>query len=140
MYLGHLIYLANSGEYDHVIVDSYATGHFLGMLRSPATLGKLNFTGKLFQDLRSFHQHISDHKKTGIIVVSNPEDLIIKESEELISKITDDLKLNFLKHIANRSNENNSRTKAPKIMDFGFIDEPLDLKSLSILATVGKND
>ncbi len=130
MYLGQLIYLANSEEYDHIIVDSFATGHFLAMLRSPATLGNLHFTGKLFQDLRNFNDHICDHEKTGIIVVSNPEELVVKESKELISKIEDELNLNLLKQIINRFETTNLRSKELKVEDFGFIDEPIDFDKI----------
>jgi len=73
--------------WDHVIVDAPATGHGLTMLASPRLMMDLTGTGPFHDNAKLVHDAIADPARTGIVVVSLPEELPVGEAKELWARL-----------------------------------------------------
>lgn len=69
--------------YDCVVVDAYATGHFLALLDAPTGMGQVVQFGPMAEQSRSIVAVTNDPGICRYHVVTLPEDLPIKESLEL---------------------------------------------------------
>ena len=67
-------------SYDLVIVDSPATGHGLGMLRTPRTFRDIARTGPVRRQADQIHSFIVDGRQTGVVVVALPEEMPVNET------------------------------------------------------------
>ncbi|MES2802564.1 MAG: arsenical pump-driving ATPase [Bdellovibrionota bacterium] len=70
-------------KYNHMVFDSFATGHFLTMLRSPAGLAKIIQLGPMGEQTRSIDQWIRNPEFCHVHLVSLPEELPATETAEL---------------------------------------------------------
>lgn len=70
-------------EYDHVVVDAYATGHFLALLRSPAALGEMIHTGPFGVESRKIIEVLLNPQCCDYTLVATPEPLPVQETKEL---------------------------------------------------------
>lgn len=70
-------------NYDCVIVDSYSSGHFLALVNAPQAMAEVVPFGPMGEQSRGIHQVIINPEVCKYIIVSLPEDLPMKESEEL---------------------------------------------------------
>jgi anion-transporting ArsA/GET3 family ATPase len=80
-------------HYDVVLLDAPATGHGLDMLRVPKVLCDIAPPGILRRDAEKAWTMFQDEKRTGVIVVTLPEDMPVNETLELMSAMEADLKL-----------------------------------------------
>ena len=69
--------------YDFVVVDAFATGHFLSLLRAPRGMSQAIQYGPMGEQSRSIEKIICDPHICKYYYVTLPEDLPIKETEEL---------------------------------------------------------
>lgn len=69
--------------YDVIVVDAYATGHFLALLDAPTGMGQVVQFGPMAEQSRAIVGVIRDPKISRYHVVTLAEDLPIKESLEL---------------------------------------------------------
>jgi anion-transporting ArsA/GET3 family ATPase len=67
--------------YDFVVVDSPATGHGLGMLRSPRTFGDIARVGPIRAQADKIHDFIVSDR-TGVLAVALPEEMPVNETLE----------------------------------------------------------
>lgn len=74
-------------EYENVVVDAYASGHFLALLNAPKGLGELIESGPMGEQSRAIMKVLSNPESVRYIVVSLPEDLPVSESIELKNSI-----------------------------------------------------
>lgn len=71
---------AGAEAYDTVIVDAPATGHGVGLLRSPATFAGIARVGPVAQQARNIARTLADRSFTGIVAVAMPEEMPVNET------------------------------------------------------------
>ncbi len=74
-------------NYDEIVVDSYATGHFLSMLRAPSSLQEAVPFGPMGEQTKSINECIRNPGFTQIHLVCLPEELPVTESIELYNQL-----------------------------------------------------
>ena len=70
-------------SYDLVIVDGPSTGHALGMLAAPRTVGRVAPVGPIGDQARVLHGFLADRSHVGYVGVSLPEEMSLHELLEL---------------------------------------------------------
>lgn len=68
--------------YDLVIVDAPATGHGLGLLRTPSTFRRAVRVGPIARQAGRIEEFVSDKALTGVVVVALPEEMPVTETLE----------------------------------------------------------
>ncbi len=66
--------------YDLVIVDAPATGHGMGLLRTPRTFADIARVGPIAHQGRTIAETISDAEFTGVVAVASPEEMPVNET------------------------------------------------------------
>lgn len=77
-------------SYDIVIVDAPATGHGIGLLRTPRTFADIARVGPIAHQGRAIADTIADHEFTGVIAVATPEEMPINETITLADELAKD--------------------------------------------------
>ncbi len=75
-------------KYDIVIVDAPATGHGVGFLQTPRTFAGIARVGPIHSQAKELDAFITDHEKTGVAIVSLPEEMPVNESASLEEQLT----------------------------------------------------
>lgn len=96
--LGKAWYHATEREYgrsrfDVVLFDAPATGHGLEMLRVPRVVTEAAPTGRLRRDADEAWAMFRDAERSGVLVVTLPEELPATETIELVTKVRGSLGL-----------------------------------------------
>jgi anion-transporting ArsA/GET3 family ATPase len=81
--VGKVIDLARRAAYDVVIADGPSTGHALGMLASPQTLGDVARIGAVGTQARELRDFLGDPASAGYVGVTLPEEMAVQEVLEL---------------------------------------------------------
>ncbi len=71
------------GAHDLVILDAPATGHALGMLRSPETFGKIARVGPIVRDTGHVRELLCDPARTSYVAVAQGTEMAVTETMEL---------------------------------------------------------
>jgi anion-transporting ArsA/GET3 family ATPase len=79
-----------AAPYDLVIVDAPATGHGVGLLRTPRTFADIARVGPIAHQGRTIADTIADPEFTGVIAVSTPEEMPINETIALAGELARD--------------------------------------------------
>src|SRR3954449_8734296 len=79
--------------YDLVILDAPATGHALGMLRTPRTFRDLARVGPISRQAGRIDTFLSNPKLTGIVAVSAPEEMPVNETIEFIAALDGEMRM-----------------------------------------------
>ena len=79
-----------AAPYDFVVVDAPATGHGVGILRTPRTFAEIARVGPIARQGRRIAQTIADREFTGIIAVATPEEMAINETLSLAEALAED--------------------------------------------------
>jgi anion-transporting ArsA/GET3 family ATPase len=69
-----------AAPYDLVVVDAPATGHGVGILRTPKTFAEIARVGPIARQGRAIAATIADHDLTGVIAVCTPEEMPVNET------------------------------------------------------------
>jgi anion-transporting ArsA/GET3 family ATPase len=69
--------------YDLVIVDAPATGHGVGLLRTPRTFADIARVGPIAHQGRTIAETIADRRFTGVVAVATPEEMPVNETLSL---------------------------------------------------------
>jgi anion-transporting ArsA/GET3 family ATPase len=86
-----------AAPYDLVIVDAPATGHGVGLLRTPRTFADIARVGPIAHQGRAIADTIADHAFTGVIAVATPEEMPVNETMTLATELArDDLSLDLV--------------------------------------------
>jgi anion-transporting ArsA/GET3 family ATPase len=80
-------------RYDTVIVDAPATGHGLDLLRVPKVILDVVPPGMLRRDAERAWQLFTDPLRSGVLLVTLPEELPVSETLELNAALRDELQL-----------------------------------------------
>lgn len=75
------------GTYDRVIVDAPATGHAVGLLRTPRTFREIARVGPLAKQAGVIERGLADRDRCGVAVVAGPEETAVSEAIELIVEL-----------------------------------------------------
>ncbi|MFO8083028.1 MAG: ArsA family ATPase [Desulfobacterales bacterium] len=87
--------------YDHIIVDSPATGHGLSLLQVPSTLTSMFQTGPIATQTRWVQEMLQDSARTCLLVVTLAEELPVNEALEFERKAENDLDMKVVSTIVN---------------------------------------
>ncbi len=73
--------------YDVLVVDAYATGHFLALMEAPHGMANAVKVGPMGEQSRSIEATLKNEKLCQYHVVSLPEELPMKEAAELVERL-----------------------------------------------------
>jgi anion-transporting ArsA/GET3 family ATPase len=76
--------------YDLVIVDAPATGHGVGLLRTPRTFAEIARVGPIAHQGQTIADTIADAEFTGVIAVATPEEMPVNETMTLADELARD--------------------------------------------------
>lgn len=80
--------------HDQIVVDSYATGHFLSLLRAPSALNEAVSFGPMGEQSKSINSWIRNPDFTQVHIVSIAEELPITETIELFKQLKSEFNIN----------------------------------------------
>ena len=80
-------------KYDLVIVDAPATGHGLGLLRTPKTFGDIARVGPIKRQADTIYEFITDPSLTSVVAVAWPEEMPVNETIDLQRNLKQELGL-----------------------------------------------
>jgi len=69
--------------YDLVVIDAPATGHALGMLRSPSTFGAIARVGPIAGQSEQVRELLADPTRSGFLAVAQATEMAVSETLEL---------------------------------------------------------
>ncbi len=72
-----------AAPYDLVLIDGPATGHALGMLRSPSTFGAIARVGPIAGQSEQVRELLADPDRSGFLAVAQPTEMAVTETLEL---------------------------------------------------------
>jgi anion-transporting ArsA/GET3 family ATPase len=88
---------SGAAPYDLVIVDAPATGHGVGLLRTPKTFADIARVGPIAHQGRTIADTIADPEFTGVIAVATPEEMPVNETLVLVEELArDELSLDLV--------------------------------------------
>jgi len=90
--------------HDQLVIDSFATGHFLSLLRAPSAMAEAVQFGPMGEQSRSIDQWIHNPEFTEIYIVTLSEELPITETIEMFHQLKKEFKLTakvFLNKVLN---------------------------------------
>jgi anion-transporting ArsA/GET3 family ATPase len=100
--LGKLCYEVRERHYDLVIVDGVATGHVIAQLSAPDAIGELIKVGPVRDQTRWMQDILEDHTRTGVLLVTTPEEMPVIETIDLIGRIGTETGVDVAAVVANR--------------------------------------
>lgn len=77
----------HSRTYDLVVVDAPASGHGIGMLKTPQTFGDIARVGPIRRQALKVRSMLSDPEKTAYVAVALPEEMPVAETIELDARL-----------------------------------------------------
>jgi anion-transporting ArsA/GET3 family ATPase len=78
-------------EYDLVVVDAPATGQSVGFLQTPRTFANVARVGPIRHQAETLDAYITNHRKTGVVLVALPEEMPVNESATLERRLTEEV-------------------------------------------------
>jgi len=78
-------------RYDLVVVDAPATGHGVGFLQTPRTFASIARVGPISAQAETLDAFICNHRKTGVAIVSLPEEMPVNETAVLERDLTEEI-------------------------------------------------
>lgn len=100
--LGKLCYEVRERHYDLVIVDGVATGHVIAQLGAPDAIGDLIKVGPVRDQTRWMQDILEDHARSGVVLVTTPEEMPVVETIDLIGRIGAETRVDVAAVVANR--------------------------------------
>lgn len=82
-------------KYDLVIVDAPATGHGIGILRTPKTFGDIARVGPIKRQADAINNFITDSDLTSVCAVAWPEEMPVNETLDLRRNLHEELGLDL---------------------------------------------
>jgi anion-transporting ArsA/GET3 family ATPase len=80
-------------SYDTIVVDMPATGHALAMFRTPKGMADAIQIGPIAQHSGEIDRLLRDPAMSGLVVVTLLEELPIAETEEFVSRVTNEFQM-----------------------------------------------
>ena len=79
-----------AAPYDFVVVDAPATGHGMGILRTPRMFADIARVGPIARQGRTIAKTIANRDFTGVVAVATPEEMAVNETLALSEMIAED--------------------------------------------------
>lgn len=80
-------------DYDHVVIDCYATGHFLALMRAPVGMYEAIQFGPMGEQCLSIQNVLKDSNFCHYYIVTLAEDLPVAETNELYQTLKQEFKV-----------------------------------------------
>ncbi len=100
--MGKPFFEAQQHHWDLVVVDAPPLGQLLSYLRAPATIERLVPTGIVQNQARSMRRFLADPRRTGLVLVTVPEELPIVETVESLDELASEPLVDLAVVAANR--------------------------------------
>ena len=76
-----------SPRYDLVVVDAPATGHGIGLLRTPRQYAEIARAGRVGEEARAVDALVTDRSRTGILLVTLAEEMPVNETIDALGRL-----------------------------------------------------
>ena len=100
--VGKLCYEVRERHYDLVIVDAEASGHIVTQIDAPRAIRELVHVGMVREQTEWMIEILDDPARTGLVVVSTPEEMPVTESVELVERVRATTGVDVAAVVANR--------------------------------------
>ena len=100
--IGKFIWEVRRGNYDLVVVDAAATGHVVGQLAAPDAINELVHVGLIRDQTGWMIDILTDPWRTGLCIVSTPEEMPVNETIELAGRVEKDTGVALAAVVVNR--------------------------------------
>ena len=100
--VGKLTWEVREQHYDLVVVDAAATGHIVGQLASPKAINELVQVGLVHDQTAWMVDILDDPARTGVVVVTTPEEMPVTETIELAARLQDETGVDLAAVAVNR--------------------------------------
>ena len=100
--VGKFLWEVRERHYDLVVVDSVATGHITGQLAAPSAIQDLVHVGLVRDQTDWMLDILGDPVRTGVVIVSAPEEMPVNETLELASRLRTETVVDLAAVVANR--------------------------------------
>jgi anion-transporting ArsA/GET3 family ATPase len=85
--VGKLAYEVRERHYDLVVVDAEASGHIVAQIGAPRVIEELVKVGMVRDQTRWISEILEDPVRTGVVIVTTPEEMPVSETIELIGRL-----------------------------------------------------
>ncbi len=100
--IGKLCHEVRERHYDLVIVDAEASGHIVAQIDAPRAIRELVQVGMVRDQTDWMLDILGDRERTGLVVVTTPEEMPVIETIELVDKVQATTDVDVAAVIANR--------------------------------------
>lgn len=89
-------------DFEMIIVDAPSSGHVISMLDAPRALAELVSKGMIQEQTKWMQEILNDKKFTGVVVVTTTDEVVLRETNDLIGKIEDLTKVSIAGIVINK--------------------------------------
>jgi anion-transporting ArsA/GET3 family ATPase len=100
--VGKLCYEVRERHYDLVVVDAEASGHIVAQIGAPSAIRELVQVGLVRDQTGWMIDILTDPVRTGLVVVTTPEEMPITETIELLDRVAAETDVEIAAVVANR--------------------------------------
>jgi len=100
--VGKLCYEVRERHYDLIVVDAEASGHIVSQIGAPKVIADLVQVGLVRDQTQWMLDILDDPQRTGVAVVTTPEEMPVTETIELLARLRDETGAHASAVIANR--------------------------------------
>jgi anion-transporting ArsA/GET3 family ATPase len=100
--IGKLCHEVRERHYDLVIVDAEASGHIVAQIDAPRAIRELVQVGMVRDQTDWMLEILGDEARTGLVVVTTPEEMPVTETIELVDKVQSTTDVSVAAIVANR--------------------------------------
>ena len=100
--VGKLCYEVREEHYDLVVVDAEASGHIVAQIGAPSAIRQLVQVGLVRDQTNWMIEILDDPVRTGLVVVTTPEEMPVTETLELIDRVRAETGVDVAGVVANR--------------------------------------
>jgi anion-transporting ArsA/GET3 family ATPase len=100
--VGKICYEVAERHYDLVVVDAEASGHIVAQIAAPNAIRQLVQVGLVRDQTNWMIEILDDPVRTGLVVVTTPEEMPVTESLELIDRVQNETGVSIASVVANR--------------------------------------
>jgi anion-transporting ArsA/GET3 family ATPase len=100
--IGKICFEVRERHYDIVVVDAEASGHIVAQIDAPRAIRELVQVGPVRDQTEWMLGILGDATRTGLVVVTTPEEMPITETVELVDKVRSTTEVDVAAVIVNR--------------------------------------
>ncbi len=100
--IGKICYEVRERHYDLVVVDAEASGHIVAQIDAPRAIRELVQVGPVRDQTDWMLRILGDPARTGLVVVTTPEEMPVAETIELVDKVRSTTEVDVAAVFANR--------------------------------------